>query len=102
MLIPESVKVGPYEYRVVIVDDLHSSTDRNVALFGEVLYKPQEIRIRAGMDDGHRLSTLLHEVIHVLDDEMYVIDMSEKQIKCLGVGLAAFLLDNGLLREEAE
>jgi hypothetical protein len=99
MPIPETVKIGPHRYRVALVEDLRDPDDRNARLFGHVDTATQTIQLAAGNTPGHMVSTLLHEVIHALDFDGYAIGLSEKQTKRLGVGLAAFLLDNNLLAE---
>lgn len=98
MQLPETVKVGPYDYRIETVTDLRDA-DTNRKLYGDWQTSPPRIRVLAAEPDARTLAILLHEVIHVIDEYM-VIGLSEKQTNRLGTGLAAFLRDNHLLRQE--
>lgn len=102
MIIPDEVLLGPFRYRVAYVENLRGEQDRNAWLFGEVNYIEKVIRLRAGNDPEQMVSTFLHECLHVLDQQVYKIGLSEKNVKRLGVALAALLIDNNLLAPDPE
>lgn len=97
MKIPESVKIGPYTYAVETVDDLSHDEDKNCKLWGHIHFESQKIRLAT----YNRLpfETLLHEAIHGID-EVYGINLKEKQVKRLATGLYSFLVENNMLRED--
>lgn len=86
------VKVGHYTYRVVHIVGLSDGRE----LAGQVDYTTQEIRLRPGLTPAHQRETLLHEVLHAIDDFMG-IDLTEKQVGRLANGLAMVLADNPAL-----
>lgn len=100
MKIPKKVKVGPFTYRVVWYDQLRS--DEVEKLFGQCITNGQphdhEIRIERGHTDERTTEVFLHEVIHAIDYYMR-IGLDEDQTLRLGNGLAAVLMDHGLLKE---
>lgn len=97
MKLPDSVKIGPYTYAVQTEEKIKG--DRNEDLYGHIIYGPQQIKIEGGLSDERTTAIFLHEVVHGIDEYMG-IGLSEKQVRRLGAGLAAFLRDNNLLREE--
>lgn len=99
MKLPKKVKVGPHSYAVEVVPNLCDPENPQQALYGHWKSSPPTIRIRAGETPARTLAILLHEGIHVIDEYM-LIGLSEKQTTRLATGLAAFLQDNRLLRED--
>jgi hypothetical protein len=99
MKLPASLRVGPYSYAVEVKPDLRDPKD-NRELYGRYETSPSPtIQLRAGEPEARQWAILLHEAIHTIDEYM-VIGLSEKQTTRLGTGLAAFLLDNGLVKED--
>lgn len=99
MKLPEQVKVGPYTYPVSVVEDLRDPDDRKQQLYGYYRTSPPAIQVRADEHAPRMLASFLHEAIHVIDEYM-LIGLSEKQTTRLATGLAAFLADNRLLKED--
>jgi hypothetical protein len=98
--VPKKLKIGPYTYPVITGGDPRDA--RNGALWGRVNYAPPSIEVGATAKqagESRVLATVLHESIHAIDEYMR-IGLSEKQTTRLANGLAAFLLDNRLLRED--
>ena len=83
MRIPEKVKVLYKEYEISEQGNLH---DENGDLLGLIQYLPQEIILNADAAEEQKQATLVHEVIHALD-EMYGIGLKEKQVEKLGNAL---------------
>lgn len=96
MRIPEKVKILCKEYEISEQENLH---DENGDLLGQIQYLPQEIILNSDAAEEQKQATLLHEIIHTLD-EMYGIDPKEKQVEKLGNSLYMLQKDNpGLFLE---
>lgn len=90
MNIPESVKVGYKDYQVVKVDNLDDGTN---LLFGEVMYHDEVIKLANKYPENQMKCTLIHELVHAVDD-MLGIDLKEEQVIKLGAGLYQVIKDN--------
>lgn len=90
MQIPEKVKILYKEYTVEEQENIH---DGEADLYGQIHYLPQRIILNADCSDKQKEATLLHEVIHGLD-EMYGIGLKEKQVDKLGNALYMLIKDN--------
>ncbi|GAH44107.1 unnamed protein product [marine sediment metagenome] len=97
MIIPDKIKVSGVDYKIEFVkeikDDLHEAEYR-----GRTIYKENRILILDSYSTEGKFRTILHEIIHVLDDD-YKLEMEENTIRRLTVGLYQVLKDNNLLRE---
>lgn len=98
MKMPESVKVGPYTYAI----ERHEKVlnESNEALYGDIAFGPQVIRIRSELSGDRAATILFHEALHGISELVYA-DLSEKQVLRIVPALYAFLRDNHLLREDA-
>jgi hypothetical protein len=91
--LPRRLKIGPATYpvtrpqRIPVGDDSHAA--------GNWDYETGELRIARDRNPhfGERLDTLLHEALHVIDDQL-ALGLSERQVHRLAHGLATFLVDN--------
>ena len=90
MSIPEKVKVLYKEYTVEEQQNLH---DEEGDLYGLIQYLPEKIVLNADASEEQKKSTLVHELLHALD-EMYSIELEEKQVEKLGTALYILLQDN--------
>lgn len=90
MRIQEKVKILYKEYGVSEQVNLH---DENGELFGQIHYLPQTIILNADATEEQRKATLVHEIIHAMD-EMYGIGLKEKQVEKLGNALYMLHKDN--------
>lgn len=88
------LKIGPYNYTVKDVDCVSKSEP----FCGLILYAEQEIRLDSDLMPERRVETLLHEAIHGIDEYMST-DLSEAQVKSLGIGITMLLRDNPELVE---
>lgn len=95
MRIPQEVKVLYKEYQVSEVENLHDGKD---VLYGQIQYLPEKIFLHAGASEEQKKATLLHELIHGMD-EMYGIGLKEKQVAKLGNALYSLVRDNPQLFE---
>jgi hypothetical protein len=96
---PESVKVGPFPYRIERVKDLRAEWNRNQRCYGTVDHESHVIRVDEDNQPDRAEATFWHESLHAIDATL-TIGLSEKQTTRLAVGLLMFLRDNHLLREE--
>lgn len=90
MNIPEKVKVLYKEYAVEYQENLH---DGGGDLYGQIQYLPEKILLNIDSSDEQKKSTLMHELIHALD-EMYCIKLKEGQVEKLGTAMYMLIRDN--------
>ena len=89
----EKVKIGCFKYDVVEVKSVNKLEPRK----GEIDFLQRVIRIDSDMTPQDKKETLLHEIVHGVDEFM-TIKLEEEQVKKLGAALAMVLMDNpGLL-----
>ena len=74
------------EYEVVYLDDLKD-------VIGDCDFDNLKIRIKNGQPFSLETDTLLHEVMHAIDNAMQ-LNMTERQVYCVTTGLIATLKDN--------
>lgn len=97
MQIPDKIKVSGIWYKIEIAKD--TSDDMNEALNrGKVAFSKGIIKILDSYFPESKVRTLLHEIIHILDDDLG-LDLDEKTIRRLASGLYQVLKDNNLLKE---
>ncbi|BFH70588.1 phage protein [Paenibacillus dendritiformis] len=83
------IKIGCYTYHVEEVECVNKFTPRA----GEIDYFARKIRIDKDMDEAQKRETLMHEIIHGLEDFM-CFELEEEQVMKLGKGLAMVFKDN--------
>lgn len=101
MTIPESVSILYKKY--AIGTENHMRDDRGNALYGQIDYMEQTITLDASASLEQKKATLIHELIHGID-EMCSIGLKEKQVRKLGNGLYMLIRDNPEMfrREDTE
>lgn len=72
---------------------IHVGEDMLPKAVGEYDYEHQIVRLRDGQQPVFEADTVLHELIHAIDDAMQ-LGMKERQVHCTAVGLIALLRDN--------
>ncbi|WP_339063579.1 hypothetical protein [Tepidibacillus marianensis] len=85
----KKVKIGCFVYDVQEVKSVNKYEPRK----GEIDYFERVIKIDEDMCEQDKKETLIHEIIHGIDEFMG-IGLGEEQVKKLGHGLAMMLLDN--------
>lgn len=90
MRIPDKVKILYKNYTVVRAHNVHNEHND---LYGQIDYGRQVIELDGQYPDEQQKATLIHEVVHGLDD-MYRIGLGEKVVERLGVALYQFIKDN--------
>lgn len=69
------------------------SADDMPKAFGEYDYETLSVRVRTGQQTAFEADTVLHELIHAIDDAMQ-LGMTERQVHCSATGIIALLKDN--------
>lgn len=96
MKIPGKIKVLYKEYTVEETANLH---DNGGDLYGQIHYLPEKIFLNVDAKEEQKKSTLLHELIHAMD-EIYSIGLEEKQVEKLGNAFYMLQKDNPELFEK--
>lgn len=91
MNIPKKIKISFKEYDVREKSELRDEKGRE--LYGRIEYLPEVIFLNAENSEGQKKATLMHEIVHGLDD-IYGIDLKEKQVRKLGIALYMMICDN--------
>jgi Zn-dependent peptidase ImmA (M78 family) len=87
------IKIGWKKYTVVELDIDDSLIVGGDACYGKIDYVSSIIYLNSANTPSQSKSTLLHEVIHGVED-MYGVELSEEQVTTVANGLYAFMLDN--------
>lgn len=87
--VPQKIKIGAYDYRVVYTPDLVY----DYKLLGQSLADKQLIKIEPNTTQQTNDVTLGHEIIHAIS-EIYNCDLDEKNIDRLAQGWIAVLRDS--------
>lgn len=90
MLIPEKVKILYKEYEIEQQKNIHNEGGD---LYGQIQYLSEKILLNADSSEEQKKATLIHEIIHALDD-MYNIGLKEKDIEKLGNAVYMLIRDN--------
>lgn len=90
MTIPEKVKILYKTYEVTGEENLH---DEKTDLYGQIRYIEEVIALNNASSDEQKKATLIHEVLHGID-EMYRVGLEEEQIEKLGNAIYMFIKDN--------
>jgi len=88
------MKILGHEVRIIEIDPgmMGGHTSGTTAMGRSSIGKGQ-IELDAGLKDDVKASTLMHEMVHVIADHMY-LRMTEEQVSGLAVGLYACMKDN--------
>lgn len=97
MVIPQKIKILYKDYTVIQEKNVHDGRDD---LYGQIDYGSQIIRLDEQYSAEQKKATLIHEIVHGLDD-MYQIGLGEKKVSKLGVALYQMIKDNPELFEES-
>ena len=89
--LPESVRIGPHEYRID-----RQSVHNGEGMLGTLDYKENVIRIKPHPTPTTLADTLLHECVHAMWWHAGFAGSGEKEpvAQMLGVGLTALFRDN--------
>lgn len=97
MKIPSEVKVGPFTYKVRLVDIVNRERPQ---LIGEVSHDTnKEIRLQKDLDQDRLESVFIHELLHCIDVFMR-LGLTEEQVERLEGAVYMVLKQNNLLRED--
>lgn len=90
---PQSVRVGPFDYRVQSWPSREASAaDR----FGECDRFNNVIRVRDDISRQRSAETMIHEILHAVWDTQGLGDneTEERIVTCFGLGLSQVIRDN--------
>lgn len=97
MKIPEKVTVGPFTYKVSLVDIVNREKPDRI---GEVDHcTNKEIRLQKDLDQDKLESVFIHELLHGMDAFMH-LGLTEEQVNRLEGAVYMVLKQNNLLRED--
>lgn len=91
MVYPEFLKIGAHEYKLIFASHWLGSDEGDL---GQTFYDRGEIYIRSGLPDTVTFSTLMHEILHVINpqlDHVFLEGLAEQ--------MSQVLLDNELIDE---
>lgn len=99
-----TVSVVGIEYNVVAGEDMYSyfekdDSDENVRVRGAVNYHRQMIVLESTLADDQREVTLLHEIVHAVDDALN-ISLTEEQVGLLAAGLYSVSFKGSKVRDK--
>jgi len=89
VIIPDKIKIGAREIRVLEVEHLSDDEDR----WGDYSARTGAIRIDASIPDDMKAETLLHEVCEAVSD-IYALGLTENQVCTISAVLLAIARDN--------
>lgn len=91
MIIPDTVKILFKKYTVC--RDNNMRDDKGNLLYGQIDNIEQLITLNEDAGLEQQKATLMHEMVHGLDD-LYSIGLKEKQVEKLGTALYMLVRDN--------
>jgi hypothetical protein len=89
MNIPSSLNIVGREYDVIKVEECDDQV-------GGVNFETCTIVVKDGQQRLLEADTLLHESLHIID-EIFQLELTERQVYCITSGLIALLRDNAAL-----
>lgn len=89
MTIPSLLNIVGREYNVVKVEEYNEQV-------GGVDFETSTIVVKDGQQQLLEADTLLHESLHVID-EIFQLELTERQVYCITSGFIALLRDNTAL-----
>ena len=92
MNIPNKVKIGAYDYKVVEMDKLEHEGNK---LWGLCDREENVIYLQKGMKRKKEKEVFIHECLHAIE-ESYGLDLGEDKVNLLGLAFMALITDNKL------
>lgn len=96
--VPQEVQVGGHVY-VIELDGEDLKDSHN---WGETNFRTLTIKIDKERGLSQRQETLLHELIHVIDEVYMHCRLTEDQVDALGQGLNQIFFDFGIVLDWSE
>ena len=95
MRIPKKIKIGWKTYEVKLAEPKQTLFTEGKECYGTIDYDRQEINLRVTNTQWQNEVTLIHEVLHGIEN-MYCIELGEEVVKRLSEALYTVLKDNNL------
>lgn len=90
MIIPKEIKVAYKNYSIEKVNNLNDGVN---LLYGQCKYDEEKILLAEAYSKNQQECTLIHELIHAIDD-IFSIGVTEEQVLKLGKGFYQVIKDN--------
>lgn len=87
----DKIKIFYRNFKINYLNEIRN--DEDTKLQGQINYQTSEIKILNTINIEEQKATLLHEIIHGIDQVMN-LDLDEKQVDNLSHGLMTILIDN--------
>ena len=94
--LPESVRVGPIIYKIVLSPNMHEGRND---LDGAIRYSAETIEIDGSVADATAVQTLWHEILHAILQHAGRRKHSERWVDSTAYGLMQVVVDNPELIE---
>lgn len=91
----DKVKIGWKEYEVKLLESQQKLKDNARECYGEILFDEKVIHINKNYDVEQQKATLIHEVLHGIED-MYSLELGEEVVTRLAQAIYTVLKDNNL------
>lgn len=92
----DRIKIGWKEYAVQIVPSFQTLIDGGKECYGQILYDKCLIQLNENNSDEQNMVTLIHEIIHGIED-MYALEVGEEKVERLANALYSLIKDNSQL-----
>ena len=86
------IKIGGHNYSVFYVKGNHK--EKGIENYGKIYHDAKKIYIDKDIAKSQQEETLLHEILHAIDQIYNNHSLSEKQIESMSEGLYQVLKDN--------
>lgn len=93
MEIPKKIKIGWKEYEVIEKGSNLDLTSGGDECYGTLYPDRRKLYINNSFDEEQKKATLIHEIIHGIDD-LFGIGLKEEQVEALGHGIYTVIKDN--------
>lgn len=94
-ILVEKVKIGWKEYEIKLLEPQQTLKTGSGECYGEIFYDEKVIHINKAYDAEQQEATLIHEVLHGIED-MYSLELGEETVTRLAQAIYTFLKDNNL------
>jgi hypothetical protein len=95
----EKLRIGWKDFDIIEKEPDEDLISGGNFCYGRIRYDDQQILLNSNYSEAQKTTTLIHEAMHALDDA-YDLELTERQVVCLGNGIASLIADNPELLEE--
>ncbi len=95
VILIDKVKIGWKEYKIKLLESQQTLKTGTGECYGEIFYDEKVIHINKAYDVEFQEATLIHEVLHGIED-MYNLELGEETVTRLAQAIYTVLKDNNL------